>query len=246
MRMDLNADVGEECGDDVALIPLLTSANVACGVHAGDAAVMRRTVELCLAHGVSIGAHVSYPDREHFGRRDMQLPAQELSDLVLAQIRALAEIAQAARTEVTYLKAHGALYNRMAEDAAVADAVIAGLRAYDARLVLLTLPGRVAMQRAQAAGVMAIGEAFADRAYRDDGSLQPRSEPGSVITDATQVAARGLRFAKEGRVESIAGKSIQVSARSLCVHGDTPGAVALARALRMTLLDAGVELRAFA
>ena len=246
MLMDLNADVGEECGDDAALIPLLTSANVACGVHAGDTAVMRHTVELCIAHGVSIGAHVSYPDREHFGRRDMQLPAAELSTVVLSQIQALAGIAREAGTDVAYLKAHGALYNRMAEDAAVADAVIAGLRTFDPRLVLLTLPERTAMQRARGAGVKAVGEAFADRAYRDDGSLQPRNEPGAVITDASRVSIQGVHLARESRVESVTGKSISVRARSLCVHGDTPGAVELARALRTALLGAGVELKAFA
>ncbi len=245
MRIDLNADVGEECGDDAALIPLLTSANVACGAHAGDAVVMRRTVELCLRHGVRIGAHVSYPDREHFGRRDMQLSPAELEARVLDQLKALATIAHAAGTRVTYLKAHGALYNRMADDATVADAVLAALTAFDLKLKLLTLPGSTAVDRARAIGVEAVGEAFADRAYRDDARLQSRSEAGAVISDAARVAARGLRLARENVIESVSGKTVDIQARSLCVHGDTPGAVELARALRTALEAAGVELRAF-
>jgi UPF0271 protein len=245
MRIDLNADVGEECGDDAALIPLLTSANVACGAHAGDAAVMRRTVELCLKHSVRIGAHVSYPDREHFGRRDMSLPPAELEAHTLDQLQALAAVAHAAGTRVTYLKAHGALYNRMADDAAVADAVLAALMAFDPGLRLLTLPVSVAMDRARSAGVEAVGEAFADRGYRDDARLQSRSESGAVISDAAQVAARGLRLVWDGTIESVSGKIVPIEARSLCVHGDTPGAVQLARALRTALEGAGVELRAF-
>ena len=245
MQIDLNADVGEECGDDAALIPLLTSANVACGAHAGDAVVMRRTVELCLRHGVRIGAHVSYPDREHFGRRDMPLPPAELEARVLDQLKALAAVARAAGTRVTYLKAHGALYNRMADDAIVADAVFAALVAFDPALKLLTLPGSVAMGRARSAGIEAVGEAFADRGYRDDARLQPRSEDDAVISDTARVAARGLRLVREGVVEAVSGKVIPVEARSLCVHGDTPGAVELAGALRAALEGAGVELRAF-
>jgi len=246
MAVDLNADVGEECGDDAALIPLLTSANVACGVHAGDAAVMYRTVALCLEHGVHIGAHVSYPDREHFGRRDMQLPAPELTAVVLQQLRALSDVARGLGAQIGYLKAHGALYNRMAADADVADAVLAALQAFDHKLLLLSLPGCVAMERARSAGVQAVAEGFADRGYLDDGRLQPRNEAGAVIIDAERVAARGLRLAREGRVESVSGKTIALEVRSLCVHGDTPGAVALARALRAALQTAGMELRAFA
>ena len=245
MRLDLNADVGEECGDDAALIPLLTSANVACGGHAGDAAVMARTVAHCLRHGVRIGAHVSYPDRRNFGRKDMRLPPAELDAELQRQIEALAVVVRAAGTRVSYLKAHGALYNRMADDAAVADTVLTAIKRFDPKLRLLTLPGSVAMERARAAGVDTVGEGFADRAYRDDGRLQPRGEPGAVITDARAVAARGLRLAREGRVDSVSGKSISLEIQSLCVHGDTPGAVELARALRDALQTSGVELRAF-
>lgn len=246
MQIDLNADVGEECGDDAALIPLLTSANVSCGVHAGDVAVMRRTVDICLQHGVAVGAHVSYPDREHFGRRDITLSAPELTRVVLEQLRDLSGIAAAAGASVRYLKAHGALYNRMADDAAVADAVLAAIQAFDPKLLLLTLPASAAMGRAHVAGIDAVGEAFADRGYRDDGRLQPRDKEGALVTDAGRVAARALRIAQEGIVESVGGKAVTIEARSLCVHGDTPGAVMLAGAVRSALRQAGIELRAFA
>ena len=245
MRIDLNADVGEECGDDAALIPLLTSANVACGGHAGNPEVMRRTVALCLAHGTNVGAHVSYPDRANFGRRDLALPAGQITVSVGEQLQALSEVAHSAGARLTYVKAHGALYNRMADDAAVADAVIAAVRAFDPALALLTLPDSVALQRAREQGLRAVGEAFADRGYRDDGRLQPRGGPGAVLTDVAEVTARALAWAKEGDMKSVSGRSVRVEARSLCVHGDTPGAVAVATALRAALIEAGFTLEAF-
>lgn len=246
MRIDLNADVGEECGDDAALIPLLTSANICCGAHAGGAEAMRRTAELCLKHAVSIGAHFSYPDREGFGRRELDLPAAELQDSVLQQLRALDGIARTTGARVRYFKAHGALYNRMAADAAVADTVLGALKEFDAALPILTLPASAAMRRAEAAGMTAIGEAFADRGYRGDGRLQPRGEPGALLTDAGEVAARALAWMRDGRMRSVAGERFELRARSLCVHGDTPGAVVVTAALRAALLQAGVELKAFA
>jgi len=246
MRIDLNADVGEECGDDAALIPLLTSANVCCGAHAGGPATMRRTIALCQENSVSIGAHVSYPDREHFGRRSLDLPVGELRASVLAQLYALDGIAREAGARLRYLKAHGALYNRMAADAGVADTVIAALKGFDPSLPLLTLPGSVAMRRAQVAGIAAVGEAFADRGYRDDGSLQPRGETGALLTDTAEVSTRALAWVRSGVMPSVTGKQLRLEARSICVHGDTPGAVAMASGLRGMLRDAGVELRAFA
>lgn len=246
MRIDLNADVGEECGDDAALIPLLTSANVCCGVHAGGPETMRRTVALCVRHAVALGAHFSYPDREHFGRRDLELPPKQLQDSVAAQLSALDGIARAAGTRVRYLKAHGALYNRMAVDAAVADTVIRALKDFDPSLPLLTLPGCTAMSRSVEQGVIAVGEAFADRGYRDDGRLQPRGESGAMLTNAAEVTSRALAWVRGGMMQSVTGKSFELKARSLCVHGDTPGAAALAAALRGALAEAGVELEAFA
>lgn len=246
MRIDLNADVGEECGDDAALIPLLSSANVCCGVHAGGLETMRRTVGLCIAHAVVIGAHVSYPDREHFGRRDLELPVAEIATSVTQQLRDLDAIARAAGTRIRYLKAHGALYNRMAVDAAVADAVITALKHFDARLPLLTVPDSVAMARAGAQGVTAVGEAFADRGYQDDGRLQPRGQPGALLTDPTAVAERAVAWLRDGVLPSISGRPLHIAARSLCVHGDTPGAVDLARQLRTALERSDIDIEAFA
>ncbi|HSN18896.1 MAG TPA: 5-oxoprolinase subunit PxpA [Gammaproteobacteria bacterium] len=246
MRIDLNADVGEECGDDAALIPLLTSANVCCGAHAGGDDVMRRTVDLCLRHSVSVGAHFSYPDRTHFGRRELELAPEELHQSILRQLDALDGIVCAAGASLRYFKAHGALYNRMASDVAVADTVLGALREFDASLPFLTLPESAAMQRAGALGMTAIGEAFADRGYSDNGRLQPRGETDALMTDPAAVASRALAWIRTGMMQSVTGKLFGLRARSLCVHGDTPGAVALASALRKVLLQAGVELQAFA
>ena len=246
MRMDLNADVGEGCGDDAALMPLLTSASIACGAHAGDALLMRRSVLLAQQYGVAIGAHVSYPDRENFGRRDLDLPADRLTAEILFQLGALSAITRAAGMQVRYLKPHGALYNRMARDVETAEVVVAAMRDFDAGLPVLTLPDSVAMSVAQRWGVTAVAEAFADRAYTADGKLVSREQKGAVITDEVLVAQRALDMVRNQQVQSADGHRVRITARSLCVHGDTPGAVALARAVRNALERAGVELRAFA
>ncbi|HKT32585.1 MAG TPA: 5-oxoprolinase subunit PxpA [Gammaproteobacteria bacterium] len=246
MLMDLNADVGEGCGDDAALMPLLTSASIACGAHAGDAASMRRTVALALKHGVVVGAHVAYPDRAHFGRRDLTLPSAKLTAEILHQLKALSDIAEACGTRMRYVKAHGALYNRMAEDEATAAAVIAAVRSFDSTLPVLTLPGSTAETTAHRLGTKTVAEAFADRAYTADGRLVSRDQAGAVITDENTVVQRAVDIACTHCVQSIDGRSVHLHARSLCVHGDTPGAVRLARALRTALEQVGVQLRAFA
>ncbi len=243
--MDLNCDLGEGCGNDAALLAIVSSANIACGAHAGDAITMRRTVQAAVRNNVSIGAHVSYPDREGFGRRDMSLPAETLTAEVRRQLAVLDTVTRAAGARLRYIKAHGALYHRTADDATVADAVIAAIRAFDASLALLTLPGSIAMERAQAQGLRVFGEAFADRAYTDTGRLAPRSRCGAVITDAAVVAQRAVDIAVTGKISSIEGRIISVHARSLCVHGDTPGAVTLARAVRAALENTGVAVGAF-
>ena len=246
MLMDLNADVGEGCGDDAALMPLLTSASIACGGHAGDTSSMQHTVMLARQYGVSVGAHVSYPDREHFGRRDLNMPADKLQVEILVQLGTLAAIAKVADTRVRYAKAHGALYNRMAQDAETAQIVIAAVREFDPTLPILTLPDSAAVSVARRLGVTAVAEAFADRAYTADGKLVPRSQQRAVITDANTVAQRAVEIAAAHHIQSIDGRSVRVQARSLCVHGDTPGAVALARAVREALMRADIELCAFA
>ncbi|HEX5339561.1 MAG TPA: 5-oxoprolinase subunit PxpA [Gammaproteobacteria bacterium] len=244
--IDLNADLGEGCGDDSAMLRIVSSANIACGAHAGDEISMRDTVQAAVLHGVTIGAHVSYPDREHFGRHDMDMPAAQLGREITRQIQALGSVAHECGTRVRYVKAHGALYNRMADDANLARVVIAAIGQCDTSMMLLTLPGSVAMQCAVEMGLRAVAEAFVDRAYTESGRLLPRNQAGAVLTDPETVAQRAVQMAVAGRVAGDTGKELVISARSLCVHGDTPGAVALAGAVRTALQNAGLRIAAFA
>ncbi|MFG3440770.1 LamB/YcsF family protein [Nonomuraea sp. NPDC047897] len=249
--MDLNADLGEgfgiwRLGDDLALLDIVTSANVACGFHAGDPVTIRRTCAAAVDRGVSIGAQVSYRDLAHFGRREMDLEPEELCAEVLYQLAALDGIARAMGGRVSYVKPHGALYNRVCRDEEQAAALIDAVADYDPSLPVLTLPVSVVHAVAAAAGVPAVAEAFADRAYTSAGTLVPRREPDAVIHDERTVVERAVRMAVDGLVTSVEGTAVTVGARSICVHGDTPGAVRLARAVRDSLLEAGVVLQSFA
>ena len=249
--MDLNSDLGEgygrwTLGDDAALLEIVTSANVACGFHAGDPATIDRTVRTAVERGVAVGAQVSYPDLVGFGRREIDVPPGDLTADVLYQLGALEAFARAAGSRVRYVKPHGALYNRIVRDPVQAAAVAEAIRRYDPGLPLLTLPGSAAAAAAAEAGIEAVGEGFADRAYTGDGRLVSRREPGAVLDDPGRVAARAARMATEGRVGTVDGGEVAVEVRSLCVHGDTPGAVELARAVRTALEEAGVVLEAFA
>jgi len=249
--LDLNSDLGEgygrwALGDDAALLEVVTSANVACGFHAGDPATIDRTVRTAVERGVAVGAQVSYPDLVGFGRREIDVPPDELTADVLYQLGALEAFAKAAGSRVRYVKPHGALYNRIARDPVQAAAVVEAIRRYDPALPLLTLPGSVAMEAAGEAGIPSVGEGFADRAYTAEGRLVSRREPGAVLHDPEQVAARAVVMAIEHRVEAAGGEQVAVEVRSLCVHGDTPGAVDLARAVRTALEHVGVTLEAFA
>jgi UPF0271 protein len=248
---DLNADLGESygawrLGDDEALLSIVTSANIACGFHAGDPLTIRRACARAVSLGVAIGAQVSYHDLAGFGRREMTVPADELAAEVLYQIAAVDGIARAEGGRVRYVKPHGALYNRAARDAEQAAAIAAAIRSYDPALPLLTLPGSAAAAAASAAGLPVVSEAFADRGYADDGSLLPRGQPGAVLTDPAIVAARALGLMTRRTVQSAGGRELTVEARSLCIHGDTAGAVALATAVRAALEEAGVLLAPFA
>jgi 5-oxoprolinase (ATP-hydrolysing) subunit A len=249
--LDLNSDLGEgygrwTLGDDAALLEIVTSANVACGFHAGDPATIDRTVRTAVERGVAVGAQVSYPDLVGFGRREIDVPPGDLTADVLYQLGALEAFARAAGSRVRYVKPHGALYNRIVRDPVQAAAVAEAIRRYDPGLPLLTLPGSAAAAAAAEAGIEAVGEGFADRAYTGDGRLVSRREPGAVLDDPGRVAARAARMATEGRVGTVDGGEVAVEVRSLCVHGDTPGAVELARAVRAALEEAGVVLEAFA
>ncbi len=236
--MDLNADVGESfgrwrLGDDEALLPYLTSANVACGFHAGDPLTLRRTCESAVTHGVAIGAQVGYRDLAGFGRRFIDVPPDELAADVLYQLGALDGIARAAGGGVAYLKPHGALYHAVTRHEGQARAVVEAVLAYGG-LPVLGLPGSLLLAIAAGADLPTIAEGFADRAYLPDGSLVPRGEPGAVITDPAAAAAQAVRLAAAGEV------------RSLCVHGDSPGAPEIAAAVRAALADAEVQVAAFA
>ena len=249
--IDLNSDLGESFGAhrigfDADLFPLISSANVACGFHGGDPRVMERTVAAARDHGVAVGAHPGFPDLVGFGRREIDVDPGVLTADVLYQLGALEAFARAAGSRVRYVKPHGALYNRIARDPVQAAAVVEAIRRYDPALPLLTLPGSAAMAAAAEAGIRAVGEGFADRAYTGEGRLVSRREPGAVLHDPERVAARAVAMATEGRVETADGAEVAVEVRSLCVHGDTPGAVELARAVRAALEEAGVTLEAFA
>lgn len=243
--IDLNADVGEQVseGGDGPLLALVTSASIACGFHAGDATTMRATCALAAAHGVRIGAHVSYDDREGFGRRELEQPAARIADEVAYQVGALAACAALENAAVRYVKPHGALYGRANRDAELARRLIATLAAVDARLAVMTPPGSALARAAAAAGVGVIAEGFADRAYARDGSLRPRGEPGAVL-DAAAAAAQAIALATTGRVTADDGTEVPVDPDSLCVHSDSPGAPAIAAAVRAALAGAGVELAA--
>ncbi len=248
-RIDLNSDLGESfgawrMGDDAAMLPLVTSANLACGFHAGDPATMLDGVRLAAEHGVAIGAHPSYRDLAGFGRRAMDVAERDLHADVLYQVSALAGIAASAGTRVRYVKPHGALYNRIAVDPGQARAVARA--AADAGLPLLGPAGSAIEEAAAEVGVHFVREAFADRAYLPDGRLAPRTEPGAVLTEVPAIAERAVRLAETGTVEAIDGSVLALAVDSLCVHGDTPGAVAMARAVREALGSAGIEAAAFA
>ncbi|MGK5628877.1 LamB/YcsF family protein, partial [Streptomyces sp. URMC 123] len=251
--LDLNADLGEGFGrwsltDDDALLSIVTSANVACGFHAGDPATMRRVCERAAERGVRIGAQVSYRDLAGFGRRSMEVPPEELAAEVAYQIGALEAFARAAGSRVAYVKPHGALYNRTVHDEEQAAAVVAGvtLAAGGRKLPVLGLPGSRLHTAAEEAGLPTVAEAFADRAYTAHGTLVPRREPGAVIHEPDAVVARSLSLARDRAVTALTGERVQVLARSLCLHGDTPGAAGLARRVRDELLAAGVTLEPFA
>jgi UPF0271 protein len=249
--IDLNADLGEGFGrwrltDDEQLLSVVTSANVACGFHAGDPATMRRVCEWAVERGVRIGAQVSYRDLAGFGRRAMDVPADELAAEVAYQIGALEVFAKAAGSQVAYVKPHGALYNRAVRDAEQAAAIVEGVELSGGKLPVLCLPGSQLQSCAQAAGLPVVAEAFGDRAYTADGTLVPRGQSGAVISDPVTVVERSLSMARFGTVTSWCGQPVEVRPRSLCLHGDTPDAVALARRVRERLESAGVRVEAFA
>ncbi len=249
--VDLNSDVGEsfgrwQLGDDAGVLAAVTSANVACGFHAGDATTLRRTCALAAEHGVTVGAQVGYRDLAGFGRRFIDMDPAELVDDLLYQIGALEALARASGLSVRYVKPHGALYNAIVTHEAQAHAVVEAVRTYDPALPLVGLPGSAVLARAEEAGLRTVREAFADRAYTPEGTLVSRREPGAVLDDPAEVARRVVQMVTEGQVRAVDGSQVDVEVDSVCVHGDSPGAVAMAEQVRDALAGAGVELAAFA
>lgn len=230
-KPDINCDMGEGAGNDALLMPFITSASIACGYHAGDADTMQQTVALALQHGVSIGAHPSFPDREHFGRREMALDDATLYRIITEQVKLLQEIAQAAGTSLRHVKPHGALYNMSAKDAGLAALVAQAVKDTDPALVLFGLSGSHSIRAAQAAGLKTASEAFADRSYQEDGSLTPRSQPGALIETTGEVVQQVRQIINRQQVTTLSGKIIPLQADTICIHGDGPHAVDFARAI---------------
>ena len=246
-RVDLNCDLGELAGDaaralDRRMMEVVTSINVACGAHAGDAETMRATVRAARDAGVGVGAHPGFADREGFGRREMDLPPEEVDALVRRQVEALQEIAAAEGVALRHVKAHGALYNMAARDRTLADVVARAVAACDPGLAFLGLPGSPLVDAGRDAGLAVVPEVFADRAYQANGALVPRTEPGAVIHDPERAVERAVAMVCDGAVIAIDGTRVALAAGTICVHGDTPGADAIARKLRDGLEAAGVEV----
>ena len=247
VSIDLNCDLGESfgryrLGEDAAMMSLISSANVACGCHAGDPDVMAKTVELAKQNGVALGAHPGYPDLQGFGRRDLALSGDEISKSILYQLGALSGFAQAAGIPLVHVKPHGALYNRAARDPIAADAIAQAVRQFDPALILVGLAGSRLVAAGKAVGLSTANEGFPDRAYLPDGSLMPRGKVGAVITDPDAVAANALKLSREGIV--VAGERISMD--TLCLHGDNLKAVANARAVRKVLEEAGISIKPLA
>lgn len=250
MKIDLNSDLGESLGgwrmgDDAAMLDIVSSANVACGFHAGDPAGILETLKAARERGAMVGAHVSYPDLVGFGRRNMDVASADLVAGVIYQIGALQGLARVAGTEVRYVKPHGALYNTIAHDRRQATDVITAMRAIDPRLVLVALAGSPLIDWARDAGLTVVAEAFADRGYTPQGTLVSRRDPGAVLHDVDQIAARMLSLVRDGVVEAVDGSLVRIAADSICVHGDSPGAVAIARHLRERFEQEGVRISSF-
>jgi 5-oxoprolinase (ATP-hydrolysing) subunit A len=250
VTIDLNSDLGEgfgawTLGDDDALLDVVTSANVACGFHAGDPDILRRVCDLAVERGVVIGAQVGYRDLHGFGRRAMDVDPPTLTNEVIYQIAALDGFARVAGTRVSYVKPHGALYNAVVHHREQATAVVEAIRLFDATLPVMGLPGALILDVADEAGLGTVTEAFADRGYTPQGTLVPRSEPGALLHDPWHIAQRMVTMVKTGRLQASDGSDVAVSASSICVHGDSPEAVGIAVAVRRALSEAGIDVRPF-
>lgn len=242
-RIDFNCDLGEGCGNDAAIMPLISSANIACGAHAGDEASMRETLRLCREFGVAAGAHPGYADREHFGRRALLLNPSETAELVRWQLRRLGVLAAAEGVRLTHVKPHGALYNKAARDAQLADTIAASVRDFDAGLILVGLAGSELPRAGIRAGLRVAHEAFADRRYLADASLAPRGTPGAVIDAVEDAVAQALSIVQSGHVVALDGGRIALQCDTLCLHGDRSDAVEFATRLRAAFDAVGIKIK---
>lgn len=241
--VDLNCDLGEGCENDAELMTLISSANIACGYHAGDLETIRRTVKLALDNGVAIGAHPGYDDKENFGRNEMGLPCGEVHDLVIDQILKLRWVCETLDTKITHFKPHGALYNRAAKDRETAAAIVEGIRAIDGTLAFYGLSGSVMIEEAERVGLRTVSEVFADRTYQSDGTLTPRTMPNALIKNEHEAVTQVLDMVKYGRVRSTDAIMVPIKAETVCIHGDGPNAVAFARHVRERLTGEGMAIR---
>jgi UPF0271 protein len=247
--VDINCDMGEsygawKMGADAEIMPFISSANIACGFHGGDPATIRATVKLAVDHGVAIGAHPSLPDLQGFGRRAMKISPQDMYDLVVYQAGAVEGFARAAGARLHHVKCHGALYNMAANDAGLAEAMARAVNDLGGGLMLYALSNSLMMNTARSLGIRVAGEVFADRGYADDGTLAPRGTPGAMIEDAALAAQRAVSMVENGQVTALSGRSVPVSPDTLCLHGDQPGAVAFARAIRKAFSEHGIAVAA--
>lgn len=240
-KVDLNSDLGEGAAFDADIIPLITSANVACGWHAGDSEIMEETISLCKDNGVAFGAHPGYPDKENFGRTNMDVTPKQVYDFTLYQLGALSAMAKAQGAALQHVKPHGAMYNMAAKRADLSDAIADAIKDFDDSIILLALSGSEMIEAAKRKDLKYASEVFADRAYEADGTLRPRSLEGSMITDENEAIARVIRMVKEGKVTAYTGEDVSLEAHSVCVHGDGPKALEFVKALNKAFEDNGIK-----
>ena len=238
MRPDINCDLGEGIGNDELIIPFITSANIACGYHAGDIDTMHQTIAACLKHNVSIGAHPSFLDRENFGRTEIAMPLDELYELIIQQLIIFFEVADSFGEKINHVKPHGVLYNMSAKDALIANIIAKAVNDFDSNLILYGLSGSHSISEANAIGLKTASEVFADRTYQDDGSLTPRSKPDALITDVEKMIQQISQMTKDGTVTTVSGKSIPIKAETICIHGDGKHAIEFAKAIHTLILKA--------
>lgn len=242
LTVDLNCDLGEGCGNDAELMRYISSANIACGFHAGDARTMRQTAEIAIEHNVAVGAHPGYRDKENFGRRSMTLSVEEVFELVVQQIESLTEICSSLNCSIHHVKPHGALYNQAATDKDLAAAIAQAIGSVDDNLILYGLSGSLLISQAEAAGLKTASEVFADRTYRSDGTLTPRTEPNALITNVQRSIDQVLQMVETETVTTTDGVTIPIKAETVCLHGDGVHAVQFAKAVREALLTSGVKV----